>query len=333
MFFRKQYILKNFPIKETDKIRIHLIKKPNEPIVEIRLVTNEEITKNINKDDTICTVTIIKPITLEIQNLFLKIDKNIPEELKPLIDELYKEIPALIMQIFRILRWKRGTAKRSRPASYSNLEYSVDGENWKTIPSQIFLKANWGFPQEIEISEEFRTNFINLLENDMEEPLAHELFCESWDQKENNPRSSLIIGIAAAETGFKDLVRTLTPDAAWLISELPSPPLIKMLEEYLPKLPTKFVINKKVLPPPQNIIKILRKGIKIRNDIVHGKSHEINPDTLSEILHAVRDLLYLIDIYSGNKWAEKRISIGTMREMIEMSKLKNVVENEKQSQY
>jgi hypothetical protein len=43
----------------------------------------------------------------------------------------------------------------------------------------------------------------DLITNRVNEPLGQELFCEAWEIRKTNPRSSLVIGIAAVETGFK----------------------------------------------------------------------------------------------------------------------------------
>ena len=46
-----------------------------------------------------------------------------------------------------------------------------------------------------------------------------------------NPRSSLILGVAAAEVGFKQFASKTLPDTAWLL-EFPSPPLFDMLQKF-----------------------------------------------------------------------------------------------------
>jgi len=45
-----------------------------------------------------------------------------------------------------------------------------------------------------------------------EEPLGRQLFREAWSEREMHPRSALVvIGVAAAEVGFKRLVGSLVP--------------------------------------------------------------------------------------------------------------------------
>jgi hypothetical protein len=139
--------------------------------------------------------------------------------------------------------------------------------------------------------------------------LAQELFQEAWGQRDANPRSALVMGIAAAETGVKHLISTLVPAAAWLVENTQSPPLIRMLEEYLPLLPTRLRIKGKVLPPPKWLIAEIKKGVNLRNKIVHGHKIELKSDALLEILKAVHDLLYLFDLYAGHEWAAQRLSV------------------------
>jgi hypothetical protein len=109
-----------------------------------------------------------------------------------------------------------------------------------------------------------------LIRADANEPLGHELFLEAWQNRRTNPRSALIIGIAAAEVGFKQCVGKLVPDAEWLITECPSPPLTTMLSHYLPILPVKLKIQGQVVKPPKTIRKALADGIEARNGTTHA---------------------------------------------------------------
>jgi len=45
-------------------------------------------------------------------------------------------------------------------------------------------------------------------------------------------RSALVIGVAAAEVGFKRLVGSLVPQAQWLMDEVQTPSLAKMLASF-----------------------------------------------------------------------------------------------------
>ena len=158
-----------------------------------------------------------------------------------------------------------------------------------------------------------------MMQQKAEEPLGHELFREAWELRTENPRSALVLGIAAAEVGFKQCVGTLVPDAKWLVDNVPSPLLERMLREYLPQLPARKTIKGRVLPLPEGWLKILKKGVTIRNDIVHGNTATLTRDNLRDILETIRELLYLLDIYCGHVWAWDRLGGELQRELLAMT--------------
>jgi hypothetical protein len=59
-------------------------------------------------------------------------------------------------------------------------------------------------------------------------PLGQELLREAWRNLFVHPRSALVIGMAAAETGLKALIVDLVPENSWLIQEVQSPPIVKL---------------------------------------------------------------------------------------------------------
>jgi hypothetical protein len=144
--------------------------------------------------------------------------------------------------------------------------------------------------------------------------LAHALFQEAWSQRKDNPKSSLVIGVAAAETGMKQLISKLVPSSGWLVQNTQSPPLVKMLEEYFPSLPTQLRIADVPPPPlPKSLISIIKKAVLLRNEIVHGHEVHLVSKSLREILNIIHDLLYIFDCYSGHLWAMKCISVETLK--------------------
>src|SRR6185295_7224085 len=116
-------------------------------------------------------------------------------------------------------------------------------------------------------------SIVELWNSDAEEPLAHELFQEAWSQhtsQHNNPRSALVMSIAAAEIGMKDLIATLLPEAewpAWLAENTAAPPWVQLLKEVLPTLPARLAFHGKVLPPQEWMLEILEKGVNLRNQV------------------------------------------------------------------
>jgi len=124
-----------------------------------------------------------------------------------------------------------------------------------------------------------------------------------------------VTAVAAAETGVKECIASLVPGAGWLVGELPSPPIVKILREYIKQLPAKCKIDGAVRRPPKDLITKVNKAVEKRNKLVHGNQVEIEFGELRELLAAVSDLLYLLDYYNGHEWALRHVSADTLDQL------------------
>lgn len=179
-----------------------------------------------------------------------------------------------------LLRWRYRYDAPHRPYSILGTEWSRDGEEWTRAPVRVHLSARLvsGF----DLTPEVAAGAQVLANSGLSEPVAHQLLREAIDVSGGNPRSALVIAVAAVETGFKHLVADLVPDAAWLVAEAPSPPIVRMLVRYLPLLPTRARIDGVVLPPPKYARTLLEEAVKDRNDVVHSGLVDMSDDDLSQ---------------------------------------------------
>jgi hypothetical protein len=99
---------------------------------------------------------------------------------------------------------------------------------------------------------------------------------------------------------LKETIVTLVPQTEWLALEAPSPPVVKMLKNYLPTLPAK---NGKPLVPPTILMKAAGRAVELRNDIIHTGESAPGKEELVNLLIALRELLWLCDYYRGYEWA------------------------------
>ncbi|MGU5784063.1 hypothetical protein ACV1DY_11065 [Aeromonas caviae] len=81
-----------------------------------------------------------------------------------------------------------------------------------------------------------------------------------------------------------------------------------MLRNYMAQLPARNQINGEVRRPPKKVISVIKKGIELRNKLVHGREETVTTEDVREMLEAVRDLLYMLDYYRGHGWAMERLS-------------------------
>jgi hypothetical protein len=101
------------------------------------------------------------------------------------------------------------------------------------------------------------------------------------------------------------------------LSEIQSPPILKMIRQYLPTLPG---VRQDRLPT-KALWRSLEKAVDIRNKVVHAGLGPLpswaNDDdwpTPGDILYATSDLLWLFDMYRGHWWAERHLSDSTLVE-------------------
>jgi hypothetical protein len=202
----------------------------------------------------------------------------------------------------------------------SSLCWSTDGVNWQpAYPTpKLEMVTKPGFMMQ-QSTPETVASLEKLVSSQIDEPIGHELYNEAYELKWSNPRSSLVIGIAALETGIKECASHLVPNAEWLINNVQSPPLPKMLSHLLPQLPVVNRIAGKVLPAPKSMIKRVAEAVETRNRIAHGRGGVIDPEELWDFLRTARDLLYLLDYYRGHEWAWENIGHQTRNELLNMA--------------
>ena len=123
------------------------------------------------------------------------------------------------------------------------------------------------------------------------------------------------MAVAAAEVGIKQTAASVAPDTRWLMTEGPSPSAIKLLVEYLPTLRIRR-FQGHVVPPTRAMKRNLGDAVKARNELVHAGAFTLEPDRLIEMLDSIKDLLWLLDFYTGQTWALNNMTAPTQRELV-----------------
>lgn len=145
------------------------------------------------------------------------------------------------------------------------------------------------------------------------QPLGREIWQHSL---RTDPMTAIVLCVMAVEVETKRLIIDLAPDTTWLVREVPSPPIVRLLTEYLPRL-SNTVAGK---PLPAEVIDDLRIAVKIRNDLTH-RGPKGDRWATTEFQHARHlrttevssDILWLLDYYRGHDWALDNVTEGTRR--------------------
>jgi hypothetical protein len=241
--------------------------------------------------------------------------KLFPDTFQELSSRVRHDLSESINQSVKVLRWRMGMTSSHKPIHSSRgVSFSFDNECWRSLPDDTHAEIEGGpCPR---ISGRYHNEIQGLISSNQAEPLGHELFLEAWGLRNTAPRSALIIGMSAAEVGFKQCVGKLVPYAEWLANYAPTPPLNRMLSEYLPELPAKLNIEGRVLKPSHRIRKAISEGFEARNGSAHRGAQPPHWRDLKELLLCIRDLLYLLDYYCGFQWALDQIRDEIRQEMV-----------------
>jgi len=228
------------------------------------------------------------------------------------IDPVFKALGDLMEATITVLRWRSGLTEGLTNPFLNRREFlSTDGESWFEVHTVRGLKIVMLHPpRQIPLSLE--SEVAQLVSATREEPLGHQLFREAWNEKKLHPRSALVIGVAAAEVGLKNLIGTLVPQARWLVDEVQTPSIDNMLRKYLPTLPIKAKFHGKTINLPSELCKVLASAFQWRNKVVHAGKTPPSEEELELMLRAIEDFLWICDVYSGSQWAGQFISSETL---------------------
>jgi hypothetical protein len=227
-----------------------------------------------------------------------------PPTYRAFVDETQAVLAELASQCASVIQWRLGLRGSHQPLQGGRrLSWSFDGSEWNAIMGVGGAEAQDSFSL-TSMGERPQNAVLELLEADESEPLGHELLREAEGLcRTGGQRSAFVVAFMAAEVGVKNCIAELAPETEWLLTNIPSPPMMKLLQEQLPLVKAKNDFDGKVLPPPKEMCETLKKAVNMRNDIVHKGRHEKVGERLWEVIETVRDLLYLLDYYRGHKWA------------------------------
>lgn len=209
----------------------------------------------------------------------------------------------------------RAKIRHHFPLKDTQMFWSTDNSKWHISPLYIQPIRPSLAPLALT-SDEGKNDVIEIVNSKQKTPIHHNLYREAWAQRYSNPRSSIVIGISSLEVAVRDIFRLLKPDVSWIVDEQKqAPPVVDLLKEQLPLLPSINTINGRVLPPPVEIMTEIEKGVTSRNKIIHRGLNPPIEASLVKKLCAIRDVLWLIDYYCGHTWAYNFIRHSTQNRL------------------
>jgi hypothetical protein len=190
----------------------------------------------------------------------------------------------------------------SRSLFWSNDEAARDLSAWRQVPSGI---VTIGLPDAsmFDLDAEAAPEISRLLDRGGDAPLGHDLLREAWNIHEANPRSALVIAVSAIEVGLKHFITEQLPQTEWLLHNMPSPPIHKLVRDFLPTVPSGASNGGLVPPLDSALVRVVHEAVERRNSLVHAGAASIPEEWLLMLFHQARRLLYQLDYHRGHEWA------------------------------
>jgi hypothetical protein len=217
----------------------------------------------------------------------------------------FRKIEVFLSQVGAVLRWRFGLS--GYDAVFKDTIVTAQLANGRSLDLHLIPQAAMG-DDRATIDQGGLSAVAGLVTSSQREPVAHELWREAWNLRHSNPRSSLVIVVAAAEVGLKQLVAATVPGAKPLVENIPSPSLDVMMRKILPGLPIKADVEPS-RRAPRHLRTAVIAAVEDRNRVVHLGA--MPRGDLRGTLIAIRELLYMLDMYSGHSWAEALLTEKT----------------------
>lgn len=136
----------------------------------------------------------------------------------PAVAAACHRIEYVLMHVGTVLRWRFGL--HGHDAVFKDTAITARLADGRPLSLHLVPQAAMG-DERAQIEPGGLAAVADLVTCSQREPVAHELWREAWNLRHANPRSSLVIGVAAAEVGLKQLIAALVPDAASLVENIP----------------------------------------------------------------------------------------------------------------
>lgn len=223
------------------------------------------------------------------------LDESGLEELRPFSLRVRTAHRAAAEEVVRVIRWVTARDEgREAIGDRTDAKWSEDGANWyrfSTGPDAPRSDIGWGA---FDFDAAWTSYVRQRLDAGDTEPIGHELWQEAKAQLDANPRSAVVMAVAALEAGVRQQVARLGGRA----SEAKGPDILAMLHGFV-----RSARPERWIELPHWFNRVLDQGVAARNRLVHAGAAPPAREELLVLLRAVRDVLYLFDYQRGDDWA------------------------------
>lgn len=229
----------------------------------------------------------------------------LPRCAKPWIQDLKRELSQSLEELVKCVRWTQDSSGGHQPTGFVSFCWSKDGDDWHAVPHDMGVKVSR--LKNIRLSPSDLSLALDLHGRKEFEPLGHELVREANQLVRGSPRSALLIAFTALEAGLKSTYIHFVPDAKRLVEEMPSPSVMKLMDDILPQIFKTKAVPQNFFPVTKEEKSTVQKWVSMRNRTAHGASQKIKISELEEFVKFVSVILYRLDYCMGHTWVASLI--------------------------
>lgn len=188
--------------------------------------------------------------------------------------------------------------------------FSFDKKDWHLVPIRP-IGGIFGPPftqdeynkleNDIKVrNKELASCLVESMNNGHTAPIYPRIYHEAVNNLSDNPQTAIVLAVESVEVAVKTCIACFDEKAKWLIDNFPSPPIEKMLKEYVAMLLPEGMPS----IPKELINHSLHKAVIARNKIVHSGLYQINKEEALVLIEDLGRILAYLEYYMGYEWAK-----------------------------
>lgn len=234
------------------------------------------------------------------------LDDQFYHEIRPHVQHLSTSARRFMM----ILLWREDLDLGHNPLSVCDSEWSENGIEWTLLPSEGWRAYVVGGTRSSRFDRDVLEQVCQLVNRGLDAPVHFLMLREANELSIRNWRTALVIGVASVEVAAKSCIIRLLPATEWLMRNIDSPPVAKIVKKFLPEQ-----AGKRRIDLPKRLMKSLQTAVEERNQIVHNGVTSLDTDQVIAILCDLGDINWILDYMGGEDWAIKHVSSATAEDL------------------
>jgi hypothetical protein len=234
-----------------------------------------------------------------------------PQEVALVFGDVFDRLAGLALRWADLLKWRFNRPQPANPMTQASFLWSLDEQEWTAPPGGLFRAPVMGSTGPILENDVFAEIYEWWKSPGAIVPLSRQILIDSNAELGDNNRAAYVLAVAAAEVGVKEFcsLRGGAESESWLLREMASPPLRRLLREYIVFFTDRRTTDGHVFP--RQLVAELDRAVETRNRIIHRGEQAPTDEQTSTMLVAASDLLYLLDWFAGHEWALGYVSADT----------------------